>query len=120
MGHVLFQYALLAAGLIGALALFLSVKREIQRDAASNRKRLEEMAARVGEFQKIAPEPVYIPVPAARSGLNLSKRVQAMRMVRRNEDVSTVAAALGVTRKEVELLVRVQSLSRESVARARK
>lgn len=118
--HVLFQYALLAAGLIGALALFVSVKREIHVNAAKNRRRLEEMAARVSEFQQIQPEPVYVPLPALRSGLNLNRRVQAMRMVRRNEDVSTIAAALGVTRKEVELLVRVQTISRDAVSRVAK
>jgi hypothetical protein len=34
-----------------------------------------------------------------------------MRMVRRNEDTSHIAAALGVTRKEIELLIRVQKMS---------
>ena len=120
IGHVMFQYALLAAGLIGALALFISMKREILVDTAKNRKRLEEMAARVAEFQNIQPEQVYVSVAAPRPGLNLNKRVQAMRMVRRNEDVSTIASALGVTRKEIELLVRVQTISRDAVARASK
>jgi hypothetical protein len=119
MGHVLVQYVLLAGGLMGALALFLSMKREMHLTAAKNRQRLEEMATRVSEFQiQPAPEPVYIPAGAARSGLNLNKRVQAMRMVRRNEDLGTIAAALGVTRKEVELLVRVQALGREAIGRA--
>lgn len=120
MGHVLVQYILLAAGLIGTLALFLSAKREFQIASSKNRKRIEEMAARVSEFQAREPEPVFVPMPAARSALNLNKRVQAMRMVRRNEDISTIAAALGVTRKEVELLIRVQGISREAVAKAGK
>lgn len=121
MGHLLIQYVLLAGGLIGALALFLSMKREMQLQAVKNRKRIEEMVARVSEVQLQAPvaaEPVYIPAGAPRSGLNLNKRVQAMRMVRRNEDLSTIAAALGVTRKEVELLVRVQTMSRDAIARS--
>ena len=118
MGHVLIQYVLLAAGLMGALALFLSMKREFHLAAAKNRKRLEEMAAKVSEFQTHQPpEPVYLAAAPPRSGLNLSKRVQAMRMVRRNEDISTIAAALGVTRQEVELLIRVQSISRAAAAR---
>jgi hypothetical protein len=117
VGHVLIQYILLSAGLAGALALFVSSKREFQMASAKNRKRLEEMAARVSEFQAREVEPAFVPLPAARSGLNLNKRVQAMRMVRRNEDISTIAAALGVTRKEVELLIRVQGISREQVAK---
>lgn len=120
MHHVLIQYVLLSLGLMGALALFLSAKREFQVATAKNRKRLEEMAARVSEFQTREPEPVFVMLPAPRSGLNLNKRVQAMRMVRRNEDVSTIAAALGVTRKEVELLIRVQGISREQIAKAAK
>jgi hypothetical protein len=120
MGPVLILYILLAAGLAGALALFVSVKREFQLAAAKNRKRMEEMDARVSEVHAREPEPVYVPLPAPRSGLNLNKRVQAMRMVRRKEDISTIAAALGVTRKEVELLIRVQSISREAVAQAGK
>ena len=117
MAHVLVQYVLLASGLMGALALFFSVQRELQIATAKSRKKLEEMAARVSECQtQPQPEPVYIPAPV-RPGLNLNKRVQAMRMVRRNEDISTIAAALGVTRKEVELLIRVQTISREALAR---
>ena len=42
----------------------------------------------------------------------LKDGVQAMRMVRRHEGIATIAAALGVTRKEVELLIRVQGISR--------
>ena len=119
MAHVVIQYVLLATGLIGVLALFLSAKREFQIATAKNRKKLEEVDARVSEFQtqQQPAEPIYIPAPV-RPGLNLNKRVQAMRMVRRNEDISTIAAALGVTRKEVELLIRVQGISREAVARA--
>jgi hypothetical protein len=33
-----------------------------------------------------------------------------MRMVRRHENVSHIAAALGVTRREVELLIRVHRI----------
>jgi hypothetical protein len=120
MGHILVQYVLLSAGLIGALALFVSAKREFQITTANNRKRLEEVAARVSEVHAREPEPQFVPLPPARSGLNLNKRVQAMRMVRRNEDISTIAAALGVTRKEVELLIRVQGISREQVMKAAK
>lgn len=118
IGHVLFQYVLLSCGLIGALALFVSVKREIRLNAFKSRKKLEEMAERVSEAQKAPPEPVYVPLAGPRSALNLNRRVQAMRMVRRNEDVSTIAAALGVTRKEVELLIRVQGIGRETIARS--
>jgi len=116
MIHVLIQYALLAAGLIGSLALFLSTKHEIRRNAAKSRKRIEDVAARITEVPpRDAAEPVFV-YSAPRSGLNMNKRVQAMRMVRRHEDIATIAAAVGVTRKEVELLIRVQGISRAATS----
>jgi hypothetical protein len=51
-------------------------------------------------------------------GMNIGKRVQAMRMVRRNQDVSHIAAALGVTRREVELLIRVQRMGAAAIRTA--
>jgi hypothetical protein len=102
MIQILIQYVLLALGLMASLLLFLSVKREIR----NSQRRMEQMAAELGE--KAAQEaPVFAPSPA-RSGMNLNKRVLAIRLLRRGEDVAHTAAALGVPRSEVELLVRVQ------------
>ena len=109
MIHLIVPYALLAAGLIAALALFVSMKREMHKNAARHSKQMLELAGNLNHAPA-ALEPAFIP-PPARSGLNMSKRVQAMRLLRRNEDVGHVAAAVGVTRSEVELLIRVQKLS---------
>jgi hypothetical protein len=49
-------------------------------------------------------------LPAVRSSFNVHRRAQAMRLLRRGEDVSHIAAVLNVPRKEVELLVRVQRM----------
>jgi len=102
--------ALLACGLLASLALFLSMKREARTNSVASRKRIDEVLQRVEEVQGREPEPAYVPV-APRSGLNIGKRVQAMRMLRRNEDISHISAALGVTRREIELLIRVQKIS---------
>jgi hypothetical protein len=59
----------------------------------------------------------FVPAPL-RAGLNLNKRVHAMRMLRRGEDISHIAAALGVPRKEVELLIRVHSIGKVRAAGA--
>jgi hypothetical protein len=109
------QSALLALGLMACLSLFLALKHEMHRRAKRDYRKLEEMALQVQEVSERQPEEVIVPSPP-RSGLNLSRRVQAMRMLRRGEDVSHIAAALGVPRQEVELLIRVQRLVRESVA----
>jgi hypothetical protein len=110
----LIQYALAAVGLISTLFLFVSVKREIHSNSARHRRRMEDLSRKLSEVPAIQTEPAFIPT-APRSGLNLSKRVQAMRMLRRNENVSHVAAVLGVTRREIELLIRVQRLSATAV-----
>jgi hypothetical protein len=108
-------FGLLALGLAVALALFLGLKYEVRVLANIDRARMDAILERLHDagsrppaFSAAAPapEPVLL-----RSGMNLSKRVQAVRLLRRGEDVSHVAAALGVTRREVELLMRVQKLS---------
>lgn len=108
MMHWLIPYILLTCGLMGSLALFVSVKREIGLGAARNRKRIDQIVERLEQAHSREAE--FVPPPLAKSGLNVSRRVQAMRMVRRNTDVSHIAAALGITRREVELLIRVQKM----------
>ena len=96
--NLLVLYGLLATGLLASLMLFLSLKREIHRQRPKPEKvKLPE------------PEPVFVPAQP-RSGINVNRRVHALRLLRRGEDVAHVAAALGVPRREVELLVRVQGL----------
>lgn len=117
----LLPYLLIAAGLFSTLALFMTLKREIRRHVFRHRARIEEMMIRLNEAERPSPpaadEPVtFVPAPL-RAGLNLNKRVHAMRMLRRGEDIAHIAAALGVPRREVELLVRVQSMGRARAVR---
>jgi hypothetical protein len=119
----LIPYMLIAAGALSSLALFLTLKREIHRLVFRQRTRMEEMMARLEEAeqppQPVAEEPVVTFVPAPlRAGLNLNKRVHAMRMLRRGEDIAHIAAALGVPRREVELLIRVQSIGKARAVNA--
>lgn len=142
----LIELGLLASGLVAALALFLSVKHEIRAQSRQNRACLDRVLEQLQEARRPAPEAVALehaarpapsaPGPAAsepaapepaihappqialRSGMNLTKRVQAGRLLRRGEDVSHVAAALGVPRSEIELLIRVQELSARRAAGA--
>ena len=99
---------LLIASLLGTLALFWSLKREIWAHARKHRREVSELSKALASAPPV-PEPVSVPAPP-RSGFNFSKRVQAMRMLRRNQDVSHIAAALGVPRREIELLIRVQQI----------
>jgi hypothetical protein len=108
---LLLPYLMIAAGLLATLVLFISLKQEIRGLVRRQKARMEEMAGRLVEPAPMEEERVEMVAPL-RAGLNLSKRVHALRMLRRGEDVSHVAAALGVPRKEVELLIRVQSMGR--------
>jgi hypothetical protein len=112
---VLIQYVLLALGLMAALSLFLTLKHEIHWYSRKQRKRLEEIARYVHEVDQRRPEAILVPI-APRSGFNISRRVHAMRMLRRGEDTSHVAAALGMPCQEVELLIRVQAIVQTSIA----
>jgi hypothetical protein len=127
----LLPYLLTAAGLFSTLALFLAIQRDVRRHAQRYKARIEEMMVRLDIAQQAAelaprliaqesaPEPATFLVPAQpRAGLNLNKRVHAMRMLRRGEEVSHVAAALGVPRREVELMIRVSSLGKARAAAA--
>lgn len=114
-------YLLIAAGLLSTLALFMTLKREIRGQALRQKTRIEEMVARLTEAerspQQVVHEEVVAFVPAPlRAGLNLNTRVHAMRMLRRGEDLSHIAAALGVPRREVELLIRVQAVGKARAA----
>jgi hypothetical protein len=110
----LLPYLMIAAGLFSTLALFLTLKREIRRHAQRSKLRIEGMLVRLNEAET-APPGAFVPAPL-RAGLNLNKRVHAMRMLRRGEDVGHIAAALGVPRREVELMIRVQSVGKARAA----
>ena len=99
-------YAAVALAIGVTLILFFSLKAEFYRTARRERRRIDEALARLQEAQSMPVEAVPA-VPA--SGINLNRRVQALRLLRKGEDVSRIAAILGVPRSEVELLVRVQN-----------
>jgi len=96
---ILLPYLLIAAGLLSTLAMFMALKREIRGQSQQHRTRIEEMLVRLNDAehspQPGAQEPAMAFVPAPlRAGLNLNNRVHAMRMLRRGEDVSHIAAAM--------------------------
>ena len=134
------QDALLALGLIAAMVLVLSARREFRRETRKREKALAALTAKVatlprGVRQQAAPtatapasldanganpdaanpgakgETATRVLPAVRSGINLNWRVQALRLLRRGQDVAHVSTALGVSRREIELLIRVHQLA---------
>ena len=110
----LFQYALLAAGMAMCLYLFVSLKMELRAlhkgptaeiPQAALETRVKEIGERVEEALAQAWTPQIRP-----AGINYTKRTQALRMNRRGDSAATIAGALAVPRREVELLLKVQKL----------
>jgi hypothetical protein len=111
---------LLTAGLGLCTYLFVSLKQDLHRigkrfndlrttsemqieslrgELDSFRKTQEDLDRRTGELPQLAS-----PIP----GMNTSRRTQALRMHRRGERPEQIAAALGIARGEIELLLKMQ------------
>jgi hypothetical protein len=126
--HPAFHYGSLALGL--AISLYLGVslllevrsleRRSRQRNATLE-KDVEDVKASVEmlqfEFGELEQRLNTLPSSQTHgnvSGMNLSKRSQALRMHRRGETPAQIAAALGVATKEIELLLKVHKLVLEN------
>ena len=110
-------YAVIMMALTGTLVLFITAKLEIQQALRAARDARESVDGAVQEMsvgiEQLRTE-VSLPAPgsalAAGPALNLTKRTQALRMLRRGESVESIASALRAPRNEIELLVKVQQM----------
>jgi hypothetical protein len=114
-------FSLLALGLFGCLALFLSMKREIalaRRSVAENKDlaavSVTTLTAELAAFRKQMEESGAA-APLGQE-LNLTRRAQALRMQNRGESAATIASALQLPRNEIDLLLKIQKLT--AVAKA--
>jgi len=106
---MILPYAMLAVGLGLCLFLFISVKMEMR---ALEKRAAQQQAAFESELRRLS-ESAEQPRPVQVTGgsLDLTKRTHAMRMDRRGESAATIAAALGVPRNEIDLMLKLQGLS---------
>ena len=110
-------YAVIAMAITGTLFLFITSKLEIQK-ALRGARAAQESVERVAHEMLLGIEQVRTEVcspapgsaPAAGPAINLTKRAQALRMLRRGESVESIASALRAPRNEIELLVKVQEI----------
>ena len=119
----LLPLALIAAGLLASIGLFLSLKWELQkgrrrlkqellRAQVENRqlkRQMEEIALRLEDAEDRAG--VLVPPAPPKSGLNLGRRTQVIRMWRRGDRAEAIATTLNLPKNEVELLLKVHQLS---------
>lgn len=113
---------ILTGGILVCAYIFVTLKKEIQ--ALSQRvqeqhreiQNLEQRTVaqlddvRTGLREADERAGVLVPPWPPRSGLNLNKRSQVLRMSRHGENETNIAAALSLPRKEVELLLKVQKI----------
>ena len=125
--HPLLLYAVLAVGMGLCLYLFCSVKMEIRADYTERRRQealytgqfaqmresLEQLQSALRESEERTG--VLVPPTPPRSGLNLNRRSQALKMYRRGDPPQQIASALGLALTEVELLVKVHQIVLEQV-----
>lgn len=125
--HPLLQGGLQAGGLALCLYLFLGAKhearrtsrrlaenrQEVDRALESIRQAVDQIRAGLCEVSEVSSK-LVAPPPTA-SGLNLTKRSQALRMHRRGESPEYIAAALVMPQGEVELLLKVEQIGADAV-----
>jgi len=120
--HPVVPYALTGTGLGLCTYLFLTVIRDLRRlsqkcldrhqaleqECAAIHETLAQVQKELAELQQHGA--MLVEPPPATSGLNISKRTQALRMYRRGEPADKIAAALALPLQEVELMLKVESL----------
>lgn len=128
VAHSILILAACVLTLTGSLVLFFSLKREMARLRREMEERGEQWSAEAGELRRalqVLSQELELERKAAmdraaipREGMNLSKRSQALRMHRLGQSPENIAAALGVSRREVDLLLKVHRTVLETVAGA--
>jgi hypothetical protein len=125
---VVLLLALLTGLVLAAIVLSFVVFFHAQSSARASHARSQEMETqmettlRVTEagMQALATEFHDLPAAMAgsatpRSGFNLGKRTQALRMHRQGESPEQISASLELPRQEVELLLKVHRIAMKNV-----
>jgi DNA-binding NarL/FixJ family response regulator len=123
-------YVLLASGFGLCLYLFVSLKAEIRglsRRSLEERERVQALEIALGEarlsVQSLDADlrtverqtGMLVPPQPARSGLNLSRRTQVLRMHRAGTEGAEIASALVLPRSEVDLLIKVHNIVMDQI-----
>lgn len=99
---------LMFAVLLSLIARRDSARRhaELVRAFENAQAEIQELRAAIDQTQAALIEMRSAPPPSP-AALNLSRRAQILRLARRGEGVPQIAAAVGVPRNEVELLLKI-------------
>ncbi|HVN06394.1 MAG TPA: hypothetical protein VMT86_18360 [Bryobacteraceae bacterium] len=128
--HPLVCYVLLALGMGLNAYLFVTLKSELRslaRSRSEERRQLAALEAALADtrhaiqdsqadLREVEQQTGMLVAPAAaRSGLNLSKRTQVLRLHRAGHDIAGIATTLSLPRAEVDLLVKVHRIVVEQI-----
>ena len=109
--------AMVVVGLFGSLAMWIAAKAEalatsralealrVSTDAA-----MKDLARQIEKLREELPAAPAQSAYMAVQGLNLTTRTKALRMSRRGEATSSIAAALGVPQQEVDLVLKLDRI----------
>jgi hypothetical protein len=111
--------------LLTSLGVFVSIKLELSRvrsraedsEAAdeSDKVAIEGLQAEISKLRESVCQLEAVPCGSPRGvGINLTKRAQVLRMHRRGESVSSIAAALETPSNEIALLLKVHALTEKA------
>jgi hypothetical protein len=114
-------YAITGTGLLALLFLWFGARMEASKcrhDITAMKEltdvALREIASKVDEIiERPAPEPVQ-EYHVVTQSLNLTRRARAMHMRRRGDEPHTIAAALGISHAEVELLFKLDQIRQQT------
>ena len=112
-------YAITGTGLLALLYLWFGARieaskcrHEMTAMKESTDWALQELASKVNEIvARPAPEPPQ--EHHITQSLNLTRRARALHMRRRGDEAHTIAAALGISHGEVELLLKLDRISQQ-------
>jgi len=116
-------YLALAGLALFVLVLHFTLRRTLHRSTAAVKRDLQQVESQLARLRddlscamtRIADAEertgVLVPPPAPKSGLNLNRRTQVIRMSRRGDHPENIAASLGLPKQEVELLLKVHHLA---------
>jgi hypothetical protein len=119
-GLVLASVALSILTLARAQALLRAARSNMDDIDPTYGSAIESLRQQLQALQKQAQDarqypPLAAIPPAPRSGMNLDKRSQALRLHRRGEASSQIAAMLELPLQEVELLIKVHRIVLRSI-----
>jgi len=114
-------YAITGTGLLALLFLWFGAKidaskcrHEITAMKECTDSALQELASKVDEIvaRPALEPPLEYPsiTQSITQGLNLTRRARALHMRRRGDEPHTIAAALGISHGEVELLLKLDQM----------